>query len=122
MLGLPTEGEIGDRMRVLGYLQPVRTVGIDMTIADARGLQEMAGPIAVVGSGGVLLGSLDPLSLRLPADTIVEAAMIRAPGTIRPDMRLDDALKQLHDDGLAFTHVTTARGEVLGLLFADAHV
>jgi CBS domain-containing protein len=53
----------------------------------------------------------------------VEQAMTPAPGTIRPDGRVDDSLKQLRSDGVAYTFVTTARGQLLGLLIAgETHV
>ena len=134
VLGLPTEGAIGDGRRVGRYVRAARTVDIGATIADvvaalAAGASEHGAskhgdgePIGVLGAGGVLLGVLDPLVTRLPAATFVEDIMVTAPGTIRPDVRLDDALQQLDDDHLAHTLVTTARGELVGLLARDAHV
>jgi hypothetical protein len=76
----------------------------------------------VVDGDGVLLGAVDRAALALPPSTPVETAMIPAPGTIRPDLRLDDAIKQLTDDGLAYSFVSTARGELLGVLVRDQHV
>lgn len=136
VLGLPTEGAVGDGRRVGRYVRAARTVDIGATIADvvaalAAGASDDGDgesehgdgePIGVIGAGGVLLGVLDPLVTRLPAATFVEDIMVTAPGTIRPDVRLDDALQQLDDDHLAHTLVTTARGVLVGLLVRDAHV
>jgi hypothetical protein len=47
---------------------------------------------------------------------------VPAPGTIRPDLTIDRALEQLRKDGLARSFVTTARGELVGILPVDAHV
>ncbi|MBI5088052.1 MAG: hypothetical protein HZB15_04070 [Actinobacteria bacterium] len=122
VLGLPTEGEVADRRDAGKYLTEAASMPVDGTIADARALGAGPAPIAVVDGSGVLLGSLDRSALELPDETPVERAMIRAPGTIRPDVPLDDALEQLRDDGLAFSFVTTARGELLGVLLRDEHV
>ena len=126
VLGLPTEGEVGDRRRIRDIVRPAASVGITATVADAREAAQASGhahaPIAVLGVDNVLIGSLDPVGLRLPPKTAVEQAMVRAPGTIRPDVRVDEALQQLRGDGLAYPFVTTARGEIVGLLFSDDHV
>jgi rhodanese-related sulfurtransferase len=126
VLGLPTEGEVADRRRLRDHLRPATTVRIDQTIGDVPESAERrdgdGAPVAIVGHDGVLLGALDVAALKLPADTPVLQAMISAPGTIRPDLRLDDALKQLTDDGLSHSFVSTARGELLGLVFAADHV
>ena len=122
VLGLPTEGEVGDRRRIVHHLRPVPSVPIGSTIADVRALGDTTGPIAVVDDAGVLLGALDQQAAALPPSTPVDTAMTPAPGTIRPELRLDDAVQQLRDDGLAFSFVTTARGQLLGLLCSDEHV
>jgi rhodanese-related sulfurtransferase len=127
VLGLPTEGQIADRHKISRHVRPVASVSVtgtisDVTASDVRAEEASVGPIAVLDDAGVLLGSLDEAALQLPGDTPVERAMTPAPGTVRPDMRLDAALRQLADDGLASTFVTTARGELVGLLLRDEHV
>lgn len=119
VLGLPTEGQIGDRRRVSQYVLPAPSVGIDSTIGDVVRLDRGDVPTAVLGEGGVLLGVVQPTALGLPADTPVEAVMITAPGTIRPDLRVEEALRQLHDDGLDHVYVTTASGVLIGLVVRD---
>jgi rhodanese-related sulfurtransferase len=122
VLGLPTEGHLADRRRVSRHLRPAISVPIDSSIGDVRMLESNGAPIAIVDDEGVLLGALDETARRLPADTPVERAMVSAPGTIRPDVRLDDALQQLSGDGLAYSFVSTAHGQLLGVLFRDEHV
>ena len=123
MLGLPTEGEVGDRRRVGGLASVAPSVAIDATIADVKLLGAIQHAVAVLGLDGVLLGALDPLAANLPPETPVENAMVSAPGTIRPDVRIDDALSQLADSGLSYTFVTTARGVIVGIIDAkQSHV
>jgi rhodanese-related sulfurtransferase len=123
VLGLPVEGEVGDRWWVCRYLHDPPTVPVTAAMSAARSVGAGSdGPIAVVDEAGVLLGSLDVAALGLPDDTPVERAMIPAPGTIRPDVPLDEAIEQLTGDGLAFSYVSTARGELLGVLRRGEHV
>jgi rhodanese-related sulfurtransferase len=121
VLGLPLEGEVADRWSVWRYLHDPPKVPVTAVVADARAAATSV-PVAVLDDAGVLLGSLDEAALGLPDDTPVERAMVRAPGTIRPDVPLDQAIEQLTDDGLAFSYVSTARGELLGVLRRDDHV
>jgi CBS domain-containing protein len=69
----------------------------------------------VLGANRVLLGALQSTALQLPPDTPVDRAMQPAPGTIRPDLRIDEVIRQLDDDHLDQVFVTTARGELVGL-------
>ena len=101
----------------------VSSVAIGATIADFKLLGDVHHAVAVLGPDGVLLGALDPLAANLAQSTLVEDAMVSAPGTIRPDVRIDDALKQLADSGLSYTFVTTARGVIVGIIDAkESHV
>jgi rhodanese-related sulfurtransferase len=122
VLGLPTEGHLADRRRVRRHLRPASSAPIDSSIGDVHELDSNGGPIAVVDRDGVLLGALDDMARCLPAETPVERAMTLAPGTIRPDVLVDDAVQQLTDDGLDVTFVSTAQGQLLGLFFRDQHV
>jgi rhodanese-related sulfurtransferase len=122
VLGLPTEGWEGDRRAVAGFVVPVPSVPFDATIGAAAGALAEGAPVAVVDAGGVLLGALDAVAAGLAPATPVSSAMVPAPGTIRPDMTIDKALAQLRDDHLPHSFVTTARGELIGVLPADTHI
>jgi len=123
VLGLPTEGQIGDSRRISSVVTPAPSVSVDATIDDVIALASVAAPVAVLGAGGVLLGALQPTARGLPGDTPVERAMIPAPGTIRPDMRIDAVAQQLRDDGLDFVFVTAVSGVLFGLIVTkDLHV
>lgn len=119
VLGLPTEGQVGDRRRVWKFVEPVSTVDITATIADVRALAARP-PIVVINDHDIVLGLIEGTASRLPPDTPVERVMVPAPGTIRPDVRIDDALRQLRGDGLAYSLVTTTRGELVGMFRPDA--
>jgi CBS domain-containing protein len=97
------------------WLRPRRSAS---TRPSAKSFGSLRGdlPTAVLGSGDVLLGVVQPTALSLPAITPVERVMITAPGTIRPDLRVDDALRHLHDDGLDHVYVTTVSGVLVGLV------
>jgi len=90
-LGLPTEGEIGDRHRISHH----------------------------VAKGGVLLGAIDPAAGSLPPETPVERVMVPAPGTIRPEMRIEEVVEQLRSDGLDHVFVTAVNGVLEGLVVTD---
>jgi len=118
VLGLPTEGQVGDRRRISKFVQPVASVGIGATVGDVRALDARS-PVVVVADGDIVLGLVEDTASSLPADTPVEQMMVPAPGTIRPDVRIDDALRQLRRDHLAYSLVTTARGELVGIVRPD---
>jgi CBS domain-containing protein len=119
VLGLPTDGEVADRRRVGALAAPTPSVPLSATVADLQRHGERAQAIAVVSDEGVLLGAVDTIARNLPPATPVEGIMIPAPATIRPDVRIDDALEQLRDDGLASVFVTTARGVLVGIIELD---
>ena len=120
-LGFPTEGQVGDRRRVSQYVLDAPHVGVDATIADAVAVAAAERPVAVLSTDGVLVGSLSTVSLALPGDTLVEEVMVTAPGTIRPDLRVEEALEQLREDGLDHVYVTTVSGVLVGLI-VQGHV
>lgn len=123
VLGLPTEGQVGDQRRISSIVAPAPQVSVDATIGDVIALGAIRFPVAVLGPGGVLLGAVQPTVRGLPPGTAVEQAMIPAPGTIRPDVRIDDVAEQLHHDGLDHVFVTTVSGVLLGLIITeDMHV
>lgn len=123
VLGLPTEGQIGDRRRISKYVLAAPSVGIDATILDARRLDSNDLPVAVVSSAGVLLGAVQPSAFALADETPVERVMISAPGTIRPDKRVEEVLEQLSKDRLDHVYVTTVSGILVGLIIpGEVHV
>ena len=121
--GLPTEGSVGDRGRISQYLANVATVGIGATIADVRELGKSRWPVAVTSDDGILLGAVHPTAFDLPPSTPVERIMVPAPGTIRPELRISEAVEQLRRDGLDHVFVTAVNGALLGLAVTeDLHV
>jgi len=123
VLGLATEGQIGDRRRVAQYVVDAPTVAIGATVADVADVVVPGRPTAGVGDGDVLLGSVSAIARRLPPDTPVEQMMVTAPATVRPDGRVEDVIAQLRKDHLDHVYVTTARGVLIGLLVeAETHV
>jgi predicted transcriptional regulator len=123
VLGLPTEGDVGDRDRIGRVASDVVTVDITASVADAREAARASGiengPIVVLGDGQVVLGVLQRVALQLSPETRVEGVMQPAPGTIRPDLRVADVVRQLDDDGLAEVLVTSVDGVLVGLAVRD---
>jgi len=115
-LGLPTEGIVGDRRRISGYVESLATVDPDATIGDVA---DWSKPVAIVNSDGVLVGALDPAAEGLAADTPVRRAMVPAPGTIRPELRIDAVVARLRDDSLEHILVTAVNGVLLGIVYRD---
>jgi rhodanese-related sulfurtransferase len=120
VLGLPTEGQIADQRRIAQYVLDAPSVPIGATIADVVKLGITDRPVAVVDHDNVLLGALAPTALTIAESTPVEDVMIPAPGTIRPDLRVEDALAQLKKDGVDHVYVSTVSGQLVGLLLRDA--
>lgn len=121
-LGLPTEGAVGDKRRISHHLADATCVPVDATIADVVELGGQRFPVAVVHEG-VLVGAVHPTARALPPDTPVERVMVPAPGTVRPELRIDEAAAQLRGDGLDHVFVTAVDGTLLGVLITeDLHV
>jgi len=118
-LAMPTEGQVGDARRIAAYVQQARTVPLDATIADVVALGDLRYAVPVLGPDDVVLGAVEPSARALPGDTPVERAMTPAPGTIRPDVRVDDVARQLHDDHLDHVLVTTVSGVLVGLIVTE---
>jgi rhodanese-related sulfurtransferase len=118
-LGLPTEGSIGDRHRIAQFAADVPTVAIDATLGDLVGLDEERFPVPVVDRDGVLLGAVDPSAAAKPSTTPVAEVMAPAPRTLRPEVRLDDARKQLRDDRLDHALVTAVNGVLVGRIVTE---
>jgi Mg/Co/Ni transporter MgtE len=116
---LPTEGDVGDRRRISEYVTAAPTVSIDATTANVAALGPQRYPVAVVDGGGVLLGAIDPVAAALPGETPVERVMTPAPGTIRPELRIEEVVEQLRADGLDQILVTAVNGVLLGRVVAE---
>jgi len=116
VLGLPTEGAVGDRGRISSLVRVARTMPIGSRvreiIAVGAGPDEM---IAVVDKRGVLLGAVDSAAGALPPDTPVERIMMPAPSTMRPDVRVDEVVQRLRKDRLERIFVTAVNGTLFGV-------
>ena len=122
-LGLPTEGAVGDRRRISHYVVEVAALDVRSTVADLVALGEQRWPTPVVSDDGILVGAVHPTASTLPSSTPIERVMVPAPGTIRPELRIDDALEQLKRDGLDYVFVTAVDGVLLGLVVTqELHV
>lgn len=122
-LGYPTEGSVADRRRIAHSVQTVPTVALDATIDDVRSLGEQRFPTPVVTSDGVVMGAVHPTAAALPGTTKVADVMVPAPGTIRPEQRIDEVAEQLRKDGLDHVLVTAVDGTLIGLVVtAELHV
>ena len=118
-LGLPTEGAVGDQRRIGHRVLPVASVGLDATIADVAAVRPARFPVPVLDDDGVLLGAVDPAAAALPPGTKVVDVMIPAPGTIRPELRVDEVVRQLRRDGLDHVFVTAVNGRLIGEVVVD---
>ena len=76
-------------------------------------------PVPVTSSDGILLGAIHPSAAGLPSETPVERAMDPAPGTIRPELRIEDVTEQLRRDHLDHVFVTAVNGVLVGLVITD---
>ena len=94
-------------------------VGLDATIDDVRAAGDGRWPVPVSSDGGVLLGTVDPAAGALPGSTPVERVMVPAPGTIRPELRVEEAIEQLRADDLDHVFVTAVNGVLVGLVVTD---
>lgn len=122
-LGLATEGSVGDRRRISQYVDVVDTLPLDGSISDLHRLGEQRFPIPIVTEDGVLMGVVHPTAAALDADTPLADVMVPAPGTIRPELRIEEVTEQLHHDGLDHVFVTAVDGTLLGLVVtSELHV
>ena len=118
-LGLPTGGSVGDGRRISNYVAEVPTVELNATVADVPSLGEQRFPVPVTGRGGVLLGTIDPAAAALPGSTPVARVMVPAPGTMRPEVRIEEAAERLRRDGLDHVFITAVNGVLLGLIVTE---
>jgi CBS-domain-containing membrane protein len=119
VMGLPTEGQIGDARRISQFVQEVPAVPLGATIADVKKIGEIPHTVVVLGCDDVVVGALRPSVLELPSRTRVRDIMIPAPSTIRPDLRVEEVVRRLADDCLDHVLVTTVDGVLLGLVTTE---
>jgi rhodanese-related sulfurtransferase len=117
-LGLPTEGSVGDRRRISHYVDVVDALPLDGTMADYHQLGEQRFPIPVVTGDGVLMGVVHATAAGLAPETVLADVMVPAPGTIRPELRIEEVTEQLRSDGLDHVFVTKVDGTLIGLVVA----
>ena len=118
-LGLPTEGSVGDRRRISQHVEVVDTLPLDGTVGDLHQLEEQRFPTPIITDDGVLMGVVHPTAAELPADTSLADVMVPAPGTIRPELRIEEVAEQLRSDGLDHVFVTAVDGTLIGLVVAS---
>jgi CBS domain-containing protein len=119
VLGLPTDGQIGDARRIGQRAVEVPAVSVDATVGDVIEIGEIPYTVVVLGCDDVVVGSLRPTVLALPPQTRVRDVMIPAPSTIRPDLRVEEVARRFAKDGLDHVLVTTADGVLVGLVTND---
>jgi rhodanese-related sulfurtransferase len=118
-LGYPTEGSVGDRRRISKYVMVADCVPIDAKIGDVVALGPQQYPVPVIDGANVVVGAVDPVAAGLPQTTPVADVMFPAPGTIRPEMRVDEVARQLTKDGLDHVLVTAVDGTLVGRVEVD---
>jgi CBS domain-containing protein len=94
----------------------VPRVGPEATVAELAGVMAGWELAAVVGAGGVLVGTVRAEAAGLPGDLIVAQQMQAAPPTVRPSVPIDDLARDLDEDGQDHVLVTTETGRLLGLV------
>jgi CBS-domain-containing membrane protein len=87
--------------------------------AEVLSLGEVRFPVPVVNDDWVLLGTVDAVAAALPPPTRVQDVMAPAPGTIRPELRIDQVAEQLQREGLDHVLVNAVNGVLLGLVVTD---
>ncbi len=116
VLGLPTEGQVGDARRIGPRAVEVPTVAVDATVGDVIALGDIPYTVVVLAGDDVVVGALRPTVRGLPPQTRVRDVMIPAPATIRPDLRVEEVARRFDKDGLDHLLVTTANGVLIGLV------
>ena len=117
VLGLPTEGQIGDARRIGPRAVDVPSVPVDATVRDVVALGDIPYTVVVLGPDDVVVGALRPaVSTRCPLGHRVRDIMIPAPATIRPDLRVEEVARRFAKDGLDHVLVSTVNGVLIGLV------
>ena len=119
VLGLPTEGQIGDARRIGPRAVDVPSVPVDATVREVIALGDFPYTVVVLGPDDIVVGALRPTVRALPPRTRVRDVMIRAPSTIRPDLRVEEVARRFAKDGLDHVLVTTADGVLIGLVTTE---
>lgn len=122
--GLPLEGANGSETRAGAHARrDVPTCRLDDRLRDVCDELEETGwdTCFVVDGERVVLGRIGRRAIRGRADVSAEEAMTAGPSTVRPSMRLADAVARMREQRLTGLPVTTSDGRLVGLLLrADA--
>ena len=118
---LPTEGLLGDRGRVGAIARrDVPRCAADDTLAEAAArMGDHEDWCVVVTPDDVVIGLLRAEALGLEPDRAVATAMIPGPATVRPHVRVRELARQLDDDHLDRVLVTTAEGQLVGVVHRE---
>ncbi|HXF97576.1 MAG TPA: CBS domain-containing protein [Gaiellaceae bacterium] len=117
--GLPLEGENGSETRVGAYVRrDVPTCRLEDRLHDVCDELDATGwdTCFVVDEARVVLGRIGRRAIRRREDVTAEDAMTSGPSTVRPSMRLADAVARMRDQRLTNLPVTTSDGKLIGLL------
>jgi CBS domain-containing protein len=88
--------------------------GADDTLAEAAVRMGEADWCVVVSDGDVVVGLLRAEALGMEPDRRVASAMVPAPESVRPHLRVHELAPQLERDHLDRILVTTAEGVLIG--------
>jgi CBS domain-containing protein len=116
--GLPREGRAA-AARTAGDAAPeVPTCGLADDLQQVRERVRASGwdHCVVVNGDRIVLGRLGRRALARDDAATVEEAMTEGPSTVRPNEPLDPLLERLERDGLETALVTTADGELVGVV------
>ena len=120
--GLPTEGTLADEPRAWRFARSdVPTCPLDASVGEARGRARDAGftTCVVVNDERVVLGILRERQFRADDEVPVERAMRPGPSTFRGNVPIDEMATYMIEHDLVDAPITTAQGELLGLLLRD---
>jgi hypothetical protein len=117
--GLPIEGARAAVPAVRDARRDVAVCRPDERIGDVAGRLDAGRVCAVVNEAGVVLGKLSKRAWESPPEMAAEEAMAAGPSTYRPDVPLEDLLKQLDEHNVDDTLVTTQEGTLLGAVYRD---
>lgn len=119
--GLPLEGAAPSATRVGAHAREVPTCGTGERLQAVRRRVEQRGSDTcfVTDARGVVLGRLGRQALARGDDVPVEEAMTPGPSTVRPSLRLGEAVERMRRQGLSTLPVTRSDGVLIGAIHRD---
>lgn len=118
--GLPTEGKEAHVLRAQNCVRrDMPTCRLTDHLRDIRRIVQAAGQLGcvVVNEAGVVLGYIDIDALDAAPETTADKVMDPGPSTIRPHLPLEDTTAYLQEKDLDSILVTTADGQLIGMLY-----